>query len=52
MNDNESMNQTNGTTPPRWPHRLLRYFVKEEYAEEIEGDMEEIFYQNICLPLY
>ena len=47
MNDNESMNQTNSTTPPRWPHRLLRYFVKEEYAEEIEGDMEEIFYQNI-----
>ncbi len=34
-------------TPPHWPLMLLRFFVKKEYAEEIEGDMEEIFYDNI-----
>ncbi|HTH55238.1 MAG TPA: ABC transporter permease [Cyclobacteriaceae bacterium] len=33
--------------PPRWPLRLLRLFVKERYLEEIEGDMEEIFYDNV-----
>jgi putative ABC transport system permease protein len=34
-------------SPPQWPLKLLRFFVKKEYAEEIEGDMEEIFYENI-----
>ena len=24
----------------------MRFFVKKEYLEEIEGDMEEIFYEN------
>jgi putative ABC transport system permease protein len=33
--------------PPDWPLRLLRFFVKEEYLEEIEGDMEEIFLTNV-----
>jgi putative ABC transport system permease protein len=33
--------------PPVWPLRLLRFFVKKEYIEEIEGDMEEIFYDNV-----
>ena len=33
--------------PPQWPLRLLRLFVKEKYLEEIEGDMEEIFYENV-----
>jgi putative ABC transport system permease protein len=41
------MNQPNNITPPLWPLKLLRFFVKKEYAEEIEGDMEEIFYDNI-----
>ncbi len=35
------------STPPQWPLRLLRFFVKEKYLEEIEGDMEEIFYENV-----
>jgi putative ABC transport system permease protein len=34
-------------TPPRLPLRLLRVFVKKEYVEEIEGDMEEVFYGNV-----
>jgi putative ABC transport system permease protein len=35
------------SSPPQWPLKLLHFFVKKEYAEEIEGDMEEIFYDNI-----
>ena len=34
-------------SPPRWPLKLLRRFFKESYLEEIEGDMEERFYDNI-----
>ncbi|HLZ16002.1 MAG TPA: ABC transporter permease, partial [Cyclobacteriaceae bacterium] len=30
--------------PPKWPARALRFFLKKEYVEEIEGDMEEIFF--------
>lgn len=33
--------------PPKWPLKFLRFFLKEEYLEEIEGDMEEIFYENM-----
>lgn len=33
----------NTPRPPEWPLRLLRFFLKKEYLEEIEGDMEEIF---------
>ncbi len=33
--------------PPKWPLRLLRFFLKKEYLEEIEGDMEEIFRENL-----
>jgi len=33
-------------TPPRWPLKFLRLFLKKEYLEEIEGDMEEIFHEN------
>ena len=41
------MNQPIPIDPPRWPLKLLRFFVKKEYLEEIEGDMEEIFHDNI-----
>ena len=33
--------------PPKWPLRLMRGFLKTEYLEEIEGDMEEIFQDNL-----
>lgn len=33
--------------PPIWPVKLLRFFLKKEYVEEIEGDMEEIFFENV-----
>jgi putative ABC transport system permease protein len=41
------MNQKNNISPPKWPLRLLRFFVKKEFLEEIEGDMEEIFFDNV-----
>jgi len=41
------MSQSNHVQPPQWPLNLLRFFVKKEYLEEIEGDMEEIFRENV-----
>ena len=37
----------NTFNPPKWPLKFLRFFVKKEYLEEIEGDMEEIFCDNV-----
>ncbi len=33
--------------PPRWGRKLLHFFLKDEFLEEIEGDLEEEFYDNI-----
>jgi len=33
--------------PPTWPLTLMRFFIKDKYLEEIEGDMEEIFFENV-----
>lgn len=41
------MNRSGDIHPPQWPLRLLRKFLKKEYIEEIEGDMEEIFRDNV-----
>ena len=41
------MSQPHETNPPHWPLRWLRFFVKEDYLEEIEGDMEELFHDYI-----
>jgi putative ABC transport system permease protein len=30
--------------PPKWPVKALRFLLKKEYLEEIEGDMEEVFF--------
>jgi putative ABC transport system permease protein len=40
------MSQVNPIQPPEWPLKLLRRFIKDQYLEEIEGDMEEIFLDN------
>lgn len=37
------MRQTHPHQPPKWPLKLLRFFIRAQYLEEIEGDMEEIF---------
>ncbi|MCB0628205.1 MAG: ABC transporter permease [Saprospiraceae bacterium] len=34
--------------PPKWPLRLLRFLIRDEYLEEIEGDMEELFQENLA----
>ncbi|MEL6657427.1 MAG: ABC transporter permease [Bacteroidota bacterium] len=31
------------TSPPKYPLRFLRWFCREDYLEEIEGDLVEIF---------
>lgn len=41
------MNEPQRIDPPAWPLKVLRFFVKKEYLEEIEGDMEEIFRDNL-----
>ncbi|MBO3697515.1 ABC transporter permease [Roseivirga sp. E12] len=42
------MNYTkNDIQPPRWSLQLLKFFVKKNYLEEIEGDMEEVFEDNL-----
>jgi ABC-type antimicrobial peptide transport system permease subunit len=33
---------------PKWSLKLLRLFLKKDYLEEIEGDMEEVFDQNLA----
>src|SRR4051812_4921835 len=33
--------------PPAWPLKIARLFVKSEFLEEIEGDMEEVFRDNV-----
>lgn len=33
--------------PPEWPLKFLRFFLNSKYLEEIEGDLEEIFQENI-----
>ena len=44
------MNKVNGhIAPPKWILKLLRLLVRREYLEEIEGDMEEIFQDNLML---
>ncbi len=40
------MIQTNEISPPKWPVKFLRFFIRKEYLEEIEGDMEELFFDN------
>ncbi len=34
-------------TPPKWSRRLLRLFIHDEYLEEIEGDLEEVFNDDL-----
>jgi len=32
--------------PPQWPLGFLRWFCREDFVEEIEGDLTEIFYRE------
>ncbi len=35
--------------PPKWPLKLLRLIIRDSYLEEIEGDMEEVFQDDLEL---
>jgi len=37
----------NHTTPPRLAEKLLLWFLKDELAEEVQGDLEEKFHQTL-----
>ncbi len=41
------MENSNESRPPRWPIWLLRFFLKASYLEEIEGNLEERFHDNL-----
>jgi putative ABC transport system permease protein len=41
------VNKPSDISPPKWPLKLLHFFIKKEYREEIEGDMAEVFYDNV-----
>lgn len=33
--------------PPQWLFKITRFFLKDDFQEEIEGDMEEVFRDNL-----
>jgi putative ABC transport system permease protein len=41
------MNTPNDIRPPQWLLRILRSIIRGEYLEEIEGDMTEVFFENV-----
>lgn len=41
------MKQRNNIQPPRWPVYILRLFVNAAWLEEIEGDLLEVFNNNL-----
>lgn len=43
------MNDSIDQQPPQWPIKLMRHVLNHDYLEEIEGDMEEIFLDNLEL---
>ncbi|WP_422359081.1 ABC transporter permease [Reichenbachiella sp.] len=34
-------------SPPSWPSRILRLFIHKDYLEEIQGDLEELYQNNL-----
>ena len=41
------MKATESIQPPQWPLKILRFFLKQKFLEEIEGDMEEIISNKV-----
>ena len=41
------MNPNPDNTPPSLARRFLRWFLRDDLAEEVEGDLEEKFYQTV-----
>jgi ABC-type antimicrobial peptide transport system permease subunit len=34
-------------SPPRWPWKLLKWFLNKDYLEELQGDMDEVFEDDL-----
>ncbi|MEM8893885.1 MAG: FtsX-like permease family protein [Bacteroidota bacterium] len=34
---------------PQWPKKLIRLLLNQDYVEELEGDLEEIYHKNLEL---
>lgn len=41
------MHEPRPIKPPQWPLKFLRFFIRKTYLEEIEGDMEEVFHDEL-----
>lgn len=41
------MKRTQNIKPPVWSLALLKAFIHQDYLEEIEGDLEELYLENI-----
>jgi hypothetical protein len=41
------MKSRNHPTPPRWAQRFLRWYCRPQLAEDLEGDLNELFERNI-----
>ncbi|MEQ8242568.1 permease prefix domain 2-containing transporter, partial [Fulvivirga sp.] len=41
------MNNDKKSIPPRLAQRLLEWFIKDELAEEVLGDLDEKYYYSI-----
>jgi ABC-type antimicrobial peptide transport system permease subunit len=40
------MSRKKVVNPPQWPKRFFEWYCSEEVAEDLTGDMDEIFHQN------
>jgi len=43
----DDMIQQGHIAPPQWPLNFLDSLLRKRYIEEIEGDMEELFFDNV-----
>lgn len=41
------MNRNAKISPPKWADRFLEFYCREEFLEEIQGDIHEIFEQRV-----
>ncbi len=41
------MNAETPTMPPQWPLKLLKRVIKSDYLEELEGDIHEVFLDDL-----
>ncbi len=47
MNSNSSNSNKLQQRPPKLAQRFLKWFLRDDLAEEVQGDLEEQFYKNL-----